>query len=79
MGAVDLKLYAVSDSVLRPDIYSTSFLVVGPDSEDVTETILEQQTPEIADNTWVASIAIGAIVLASVLYVRLRRKKHTEL
>jgi peptide/nickel transport system substrate-binding protein len=79
MGAVDLKLYAVSDSVLRPDIYSTSFLVVGQDSGDVIETMLEQQTPQIADNTWFVSMAIGAAVLASMLYVRLRRKKRTEL
>lgn len=79
IGAVDLKLYAVSDSVLRPDIYSTSFLVVGQDSGDVIETILEQKTSNIADNTWFVSIAVGVIVLASVVYVRMRKKKRTEL
>ena len=29
MGANDLKIFAISNSVLKPDFYSTSFLVSG--------------------------------------------------
>lgn len=81
LGGNDLRLYAISDFVLRPDIYSTSFLVVESNSELVSETILGADTKETPknENIGLISIAIGGIIIGYVAYIRKvrKRKKHT--
>ncbi|MEX0854134.1 MAG: ABC transporter substrate-binding protein [Nitrosopumilaceae archaeon] len=76
IGANDLKVFAVSESVLRPDIYSVSFLAVS-DSTQLPEMSLTdiQNTEEKNEYISVSAIVIGIIIVVSILYLRRSRKK----
>jgi len=74
MGANDLKIFAISNSVLKPDFYSTSFLVTG----------YQNQLPEISHDSiefegdkdeflWMVIPIIG-VIIAIVVYLRKRSK-----
>ena len=74
MGANDLKIFAISNSVLKPDFYSTSFLVTG----------YQNQLPEISQDSiqfeedkdeflWMVIPIIG-VIIAIVVYLRKRSK-----
>lgn len=78
LGGSDLKLYAVSDSVLRPDIYTTSFLVVPSNDGETSETILTQGNEKIekSENVGLLSLVIGLIIIGLILYVRKRKKSR---
>ncbi len=75
-GANDLKIFAISDSVLRPDIFTTSFLALS----DFTELpklapdeikVLEEKNDFIS----IISIIIGIIIVGTILYFRRAKKK----
>jgi len=76
IGANDLKVFAVSESVLRPDIYSVSFLAVS-DSTQLPEMSLTdiQNAEEKNEYVSITAIVIGIIIVASILYLRRSRKK----
>ena len=76
-GANDLKVFAISDSVLKPDFHSTSFLAVDEKS------VLPQITPEefqFIDTEeavmWVIIPIIGIIIVVGVL-VKKHRKTYS--
>ncbi|MDC8437574.1 MAG: ABC transporter substrate-binding protein [Candidatus Nitrosotenuis sp.] len=74
-GANDLKLYAVSESVLRPDIYAASFLVVDSDS-DAGDVVVEQNASKTAKSEYgMVSLILGAVIIGVILYVRKLRKR----
>ena len=71
-GANDLKVFAMSDEVLRPDIYRTSFLVVANPSQEVPEPTFSE-TPQNSIPTTNYGIFIiigGAIGIGILLYVK---------
>jgi peptide/nickel transport system substrate-binding protein len=72
IGANDLKIFAMSDTVLRPDIFSTSFLVVdNPTQELPKPTISEiQQSQTSTNNYGYLVIVVGAIAIGVLLYVK---------
>jgi len=72
IGANDLKIFAMSDTVLRPDIFSTSFLVVdNPTQELPKPTISEiQQSQSSTNNYGYLVIVVGAIAIGILLYVK---------
>lgn len=72
IGANDFKVFAMSDSVLRPDIFSTSFLVVDNPSQELPKPILSEsrQDPLYANNYGFMVIIVGAIGIAILLYVK---------
>ncbi|GBF23884.1 hypothetical protein MnTg01_00216 [archaeon MnTg01] len=76
IGANDLKVFAVSESVLRPDIYSVSFLVT-KDSTELPGIQLSdiQSVEDKNDFPSIAAIVIGIIIVGSILYLRRSRKK----
>lgn len=76
-GSVDLKVYAISDSVLRPDIYSTSFMVMPSDEGEMSETVLPTSDVKIqkTENVGIISIVVGVIMIGIVVYVKKSRKK----
>jgi peptide/nickel transport system substrate-binding protein len=76
IGANDLKIFAVSEEVLRPDIYSVSFLVVSDSTELPEITLSDIQTDEIdSDLTSIGMILLGIIIVGTILYLRHSRKK----
>lgn len=70
-GGNDLKLYAISDSVLKPDIYTTSVFAVSADSQNHTETItLNSSETEKTENLGLVSAVLGIVIICIILYVR---------
>jgi len=79
VGANDLKIFAISDSVLRPDIFGTSFLVVENRGQELPlTTISEPQESSSSSNNWYLVIVIGIIVLGIILYVRNKHSKRIK-
>ena len=76
LGGNDIKVYAVSDSVFKPDIYTTSLLVVDSIDETYTETIMVSENKKPQADYGVLSIIIGAILVGAILYIRKSRKRH---
>ncbi len=76
-GANDLKIFAISDSVLRPDIYTTSFLAVSDSIQELPDvTLTEFQESEIEKNYFsYISIGIGIAIVVTIMYFRRSRKK----
>jgi peptide/nickel transport system substrate-binding protein len=76
IGANDLKIFAVSEEVLRPDIYSVSFLVVNNSTELPKIITSDVQTDEKnTDFTSIGMIILGIIIVGTILYLRRLRKK----
>ncbi len=76
LGGNDIKVYAISDMVLKPDIYTTSFFVSENNDTEFTETILEQHTSK-AETDYVGpiSIVVGVIIIGIIVYIR-KKKTH---
>jgi peptide/nickel transport system substrate-binding protein len=81
LGGNDIKLYAISDSVLRPDIYATSFLVVQSDGENTSETVLKESDTKAqkSENVGILSIAVGLAIIGIIAYVRKLRKAKPKM
>lgn len=80
IGASDLKVFAVSDAVLRPDIYTTSFLTFENTQQipknDFAE--LEETSSKQSHYVSIAAIVIGAIIVGVVYSKRRQRKKSAQ-
>jgi peptide/nickel transport system substrate-binding protein len=72
-GANDFKIFAMSDTVLKPDFYSTSFLVTG--SQDQLPEVTQDRT-QLIDNEettlWYIIPMIG-IIITVVVYLKKRK------
>ena len=80
IGANDLKVFAVSESVLRPDIYSGSFLATSQAIQLPDIAITEvQSTNEKNEYTSIVSIVVGVIIVGLILYIRRNRKKSLKI
>jgi peptide/nickel transport system substrate-binding protein len=78
LGGHDIKVYAISESVLRPDIYQTSFLAVDKIDDAYTETTLVQEESQEQNNYGAISIILGVVIVGVILYVRRMRKLRTN-
>lgn len=80
IGANDLKIFAVSEEVLRPDIYGISFLVVNDSTELPEITLSYIQTEQIdSDFTSIGMIILGIIIVGAIFYLRHSRKKSQRI
>ncbi|HWP78861.1 MAG: ABC transporter substrate-binding protein [Thermoproteota archaeon] len=75
-GGNDLKLYAISNSVLRPDIYTTSFVAVDSNEGNMEETVLSQSNVETkkVDDLGIISILVGSVIIGIIYSLRRKRK-----
>lgn len=74
-GAKDLKIFAISNSVLKPDYYSTSFLVV--ENKGVLPE-MDQSNIEFNKNNsfeWIWLIVPITIMMITAIYIT-KRKYH---
>jgi peptide/nickel transport system substrate-binding protein len=80
IGANDLKVFAVSESVLRPDIYSVSFLASN-EATELPDIEISDQLADSEKNEYVSFVAIiiGAIIIGSIFYIRHNRKKSLKI
>ena len=79
IGANDLKVFAVSEAVLRPDIYGVSFLAAS-EATELPDIVISEQLLEAEKNeyTSLVAIVIGSIILGSIFYIRHNRKKSLK-
>jgi peptide/nickel transport system substrate-binding protein len=73
-GAKDLKIFAISNSVLKPDYYSTSFLVV---ENKVVLSEINQNNIEFNKNNsfeWIWVIVPISIIIVTTIYIK--KRKH---
>jgi len=78
MGTNTIKIFTSSDEVLRPDDYSTAFLVVEGETSFPTTPI--SQTKSQSDDpsyTGIISIIIGGVIVGVIVYIRKKRKSKT--
>ncbi len=74
-GAKDLKIFAISNSVLKPDYYSTSFLVV--ENKGVLSEIGQNDIEFNENNSfeWIWLIVPITIIGVTAIYIK-KRKHH---
>lgn len=73
-GTKDLKIFAISNSVLKPDYYSTSFLVV---KNKVVLSEINQNNIEFDKNNsfeWVWVIVPISIIIVTAIYIKKRKQ-----
>ena len=76
IGANDLKIFALSNSVLKPDFYSTSFLVV--DSQDRLPEITHDDIQFKEDEEAALWLVIPVIVIIILVIVFLKKRKQSN-
>lgn len=79
VGASDITIFAVSDDVLRPDFYSTSFLVT--ESPGVLPKTMQNYSTvdggQPADWLWVLILVVGACIIAFALRRQASKSSRT--
>jgi peptide/nickel transport system substrate-binding protein len=76
MGANDLKIFVVSDSALRPDIFRTSFLGIEGEYTAPPDVFAEPQILPVEPDYVVPAVAIIAIITGVVIVLKRKRKQH---
>ncbi|MGI0089546.1 MAG: ABC transporter substrate-binding protein [Nitrosopumilaceae archaeon] len=78
IGANDVKIFAVSESALRPDIFQTSFLATLGDNKIVSEN-LELEAESLSVGSFYFEVAaVIAVLVAIAAFVIVRRKRRQE-
>ena len=72
-GTNQIKIFGVSNSVLKPDIYETNFLITN-EKLDIPKTEINIQTigNEINYDVWIIVITIAAIIIGIALFLKKR-------
>ena len=72
-GTNQIKIFGVSNSVLKPDIYETNFLITN-EKLDIPKTEINIQTigNEINYDVWIIVITITAIIIGITLFLKKR-------
>ena len=73
IGTNQIKIFGVSNSVLKPDIYETNFLITN-EKLDIPKTEINIQTigNEINYDVWIIVITIAAIIIGITLVLKKR-------
>ena len=73
IGTNQIKIFGVSNSVLKPDIYETNFLITN-EKLDIPKTEINIQTigNEINYDVWIIVITIVAIIIGIALFLKKR-------
>ncbi len=73
-GAKDLKIFAISNSVLKPDYYSTSFLVV--ENKGVLPEIDQKNIEFNKNNSFeVIWLIVPIIIVATTIFIKKRKQR----
>src|SRR3990172_1908719 len=74
IGANDLKIFAVSESALRPDIIYTSFLAISDESQVIPGFVYSSETLLFTPDYLPIGIVLVAITIAAVVIWRLKKR-----
>jgi len=75
VGANSIKIFAISDSVLKPDFYESSFLVTETNLQE-PKTIVNSSNIEnkINYDIWVIGIIVIVIIIGITVYLKIYSK-----
>jgi len=77
VGANDLKIFSVSDSALRPDIFRTSFLGIKGEYTAPPETLnIETGILSVEQDYVMPVVAIIAIIIGIFILLKRKRRQH---
>ena len=76
IGANDLKIFAMSDTVLKPDFYSTSFLVTDDENQLPKITQDEIQFTKNEGVSFWFILPVFAIIITVILYLKKRKSSN---
>ena len=73
IGTNQIKIFGISNSVLKPDIYETNFLITN-EKLDIPKTEINIQTigNEINYDVWIIVITITAIIIGIIIFLKKR-------
>ncbi len=76
-GVNNIKIFAISDTVLRPDFYSASFIVSDETIQEAnhTDTV---NAPQQNDNQTFVIIILAGIILGLAVYLKLRARTQMQ-
>ena len=77
-GANDLKLFAISDEVLRPDIYATSFLAIDAHAQELPVISTDDVANELESETNYEIVAGIIFLVITVIVVGLVTKSRRK-
>ena len=73
LGTNQIKIFGISNVVLKPDIYETNFIIVKEKSEILkTEINVQNIENEINYDVWVFGITIAVIIIAITIFLKKR-------
>ena len=75
VGANSIKIFAISNSVLKPDFYESSFLVSKMNLEE-PKTVVDSSNieNEINYNTWMIGIIVIVVIMSITAYLKIQSK-----
>jgi len=74
VGANDLKIFAVSDSALKPDIFHTSFLGIQGESQTIPENVEVSSSSIVGPDYIVIGVVLSAITIGVMIALKKRKK-----
>ena len=76
-GANSIKIFAISDSVLKPDFYQSSFLV-SKNNVELPSTIINTSNIEnkINYSGWIIPIILVMIIIGIIAYVKTKYQNN---
>ena len=76
-GANSIKVFAISNSVLKPDFYESSFLVSKNNVELPTTMInIPNIENEINHNMWLISIVLITVIIGVITYAKIKVNRN---
>jgi peptide/nickel transport system substrate-binding protein len=78
-GANSIKVFAISNSVLKPDFYESSFLITKNNVELPSAMINTSNIEnEINHNTWVIPIMLIIVVIVVITYAKIKVNRNRQ-
>ena len=74
IGANDLKLFTVSEEVLRPDVFTTSFLVVNYNSKEIPVVATNSEILSSEPDYNIVYFIVGIIAIGTITALVLKRR-----
>ena len=78
-GANSIKVFAISNSVLKPDFYESSFLI-SKNNVELPSAMINTSNIEnkINQDTWIIPIMLIIVVIGVIVYVKIKVNRNRQ-
>jgi peptide/nickel transport system substrate-binding protein len=78
-GANSIKVFAISNSVLKPDFYESSFLISKNNVELPSAMInISNIENKINHNTWIIPIMLIIVIIGVITYAKIKVNRNRQ-